>query len=257
MIEFQHIIKRFHVGTPDETTLFDDFNFKVERGQFVSVVGSNGSGKTTMLNLLCGTIPVDAGDIIVGQKNITKMTEYARARYIGRVFQDPQKGGASNLTILENMALADNKNKVYSLGRAISKKRVSYYRTLLESCRMGLEDRINIPVGSLSGGQRQALALVIANMSDIDILILDEHTAALDPKSSERIMELTDRFVKEHQITTLMVTHNLRHAVSYGNRMIMMDKGNIILDYAGQKKEKTTIDDVLHIFNEISIECGN
>lgn len=257
MIEFQHIVKKFNVGTPDETTLFDDFNLKVEKGQFVSVVGSNGSGKTTMLNLLCGTMPVDAGDIIVGQKNITKMTEYARARYIGRVFQDPQKGGASNLTILENMALADNKNKVYSLGRAISKKRVSYYQTLLESCGMGLEDRLNIPVGSLSGGQRQALALVIANMSNIDILILDEHTAALDPKSSERIMELTDRFVKEHQITTLMVTHNLRHAVSYGNRMIMMDKGKIILDRAGQEKEKTTVDDVLHIFNEISIECGN
>lgn len=257
MIEFQHIVKKFNVGTPDETILFDDFNLKIEKGQFVSVVGSNGSGKTTMLNLLCGTMPVDAGDIIVGQKNVTRMTEYARARYIGRVFQDPQKGGAANLTILENMALADNKNKHFSLGRAISKKRESYYRSLLESCQMGLEDRLNIPVGSLSGGQRQALALVIANMSDIDILILDEHTAALDPNSSEHIMELTDRFVRENKITTLMVTHNLRHAVSYGNRMIMMDKGQIILDRSGEEKEKTTIDDVLHIFNEISIECGN
>lgn len=257
MIEFKHIVKKFNVGTPDETTLFEDFNLHIKKGQFVSVVGSNGSGKTTMLNILCGTLPIDSGDIIVGDKNITKMTEYARARYIGRVFQDPQKGGAANLTILENMALADNKNKIYSLGKAISKKRIDYYKSLLESCHMGLEDRLNVPVGSLSGGQRQALALVIANMSNIDILILDEHTAALDPKSSERIMELTNVFVKENQITTLMVTHNLRHAVSYGNRMIMMDKGHIILDRDGDEKKNTTIDDVLHIFNEISIECGN
>lgn len=257
MINFNHIVKKFNVGTPDETTLFEDFNLNIKKGQFVSVVGSNGSGKTTMLNILCGTLPIDSGEIIVGDKNITKMTEYARARYIGRVFQDPQKGGAANLTILENMALADNKNKLYSFGKAISKKRIEYYKNLLENCHMGLEDRLNVAVGSLSGGQRQALALVIANMSDIDILILDEHTAALDPKSSERIMELTDIFVKENQITTLMVTHNLRHAVSYGNRMIMMDKGHIILDREGAKKESTTIDDVLHIFNEISIECGN
>lgn len=257
MIEFQHIKKKFNVGTPDETTLFEDFNFKVNDGEFVSVVGSNGSGKTSMLNLLCGTLAVDGGDIFIGQKNVTKMTEYIRAKYIGRVFQDPQKGGASNLTILENMALADNKNKSFSLTQAISRKRIDYYKTLLAGCSMGLENRLNVPVGSLSGGQRQALALVIANMSDIDILVLDEHTAALDPKSSERIMELTDKFVRERGITTLMVTHNLRHAVSYGDRLVMMDKGHIILDKSGEEKSQLKVDDVLHIFNEISIECGN
>lgn len=257
MIEFKDITKRFNVGTPDETTLFDNFNFKVDKGEFVSVVGSNGSGKTTMLNLLCGTLPLDGGQIILAEKDITGLSEFARAKRIGRVFQDPQKGSAANLTILENMALADNKNKRFSLTRAINKKRIDYYKSLLEQCEMGLENRLDVRVGSLSGGQRQALALVIANMSDIDILILDEHTAALDPKSSQRIMVLTDKFVHENGVTALMVTHNLRFAVEYGSRLIMMDKGQIVMDKSGEEKQNLKIEDILNQFNQISIECGN
>lgn len=257
MIEFINVVKKFNVGTADETTLFDNFNLTVNTGEFVSVVGSNGSGKTTMLNLLCGSIPLSSGSILINGKDISSLKDYRRAAYIGRVFQDPQKGSAGSLTILENMALADNKNKRFSLMPAVNKKRINYYKSLLDECNMGLENRLNVPVGSLSGGQRQALALVIANMSDIDILILDEHTAALDPKSSERIMELTDNFVRGKNITTLMVTHNLRFAVEYGSRLIMMDKGKIVFDRSGNDKAETTVDDVLSIFNRISIECGN
>ena len=257
MIEFQSITKKFNVGTPDEATVFDNFNLKVDKGEFVSIIGSNGSGKTTMLNLLCGSLDVDGGSIHLAGKEISKLSEFARAKRIGRVFQDPQKGSASSLTILENMALADNKNKRFSLTSAINKKRIDYYKSLLEECEMGLENRLDVQVGSLSGGQRQALALVIANMSDIDLLILDEHTAALDPKSSERIMVLTDKFVRERGVTALMVTHNLRYAVEYGTRLIMMDKGHIVLDKSGEDKLNTSIDDILTMFNQISIECGN
>ncbi len=257
MIEYSNITKKFNVGTPDEATVFDNFNLKVEKGEFVSIIGSNGSGKTTMLNLLCGSLNIDSGSILLLGKDISKLSEFERAKRIGRVFQDPQKGSASSLTILENMALADNKNKRFSLTSAINKKRINYYKSLLEECEMGLENRLDVQVGTLSGGQRQALALVIANMSDIDLLILDEHTAALDPKSSERIMVLTDKFVKERNVTALMVTHNLRYAVEYGSRLIMMDKGHIVLDKSGEDKLNTSIDDILKMFNQISIECGN
>lgn len=257
MIEFQNIVKRFNIGTPDEATLFDGFSLSVKTAEYVSVVGSNGSGKTTILNLLCGTLPFDSGRILLGGRDLSHMSEFVRARSIGRVFQSPELGSAGKLTILENMALADNKNRRYSLMPAVNKRRIAAYRELLAECDMGLENRLNAQVCTLSGGQKQALALVIANMTDIDVLILDEHTAALDPKSSERVMALTDRFVTARGITTLMVTHNLRYAVEHGNRLIMLDKGKIVLDRAGAQKNATSVEDILHIFNEISIECGN
>lgn len=257
MIEIKNITKKFLIGTPDEATVFDDFNFSVEKGEFVSVVGSNGSGKTTMLNLICGTYAPDAGQILFEGRDITKLPEYKRAKTIGRVFQDPKAGTCSNLTILENMALADNKNKPFGLGRAVNKKRIDYYKSMIEQCNMGLENRLNTKVGSLSGGQRQALALVIANMTELKLLILDEHTAALDPKSSERIMELTDMFVKKSGITALMVTHNLRFAVDYGTRLVMLHQGKAVLDMAGEEKKNASIDDLLGVFSSISIELGN
>lgn len=257
MLELRNITKRFNAGTVDETTVFDGFDFKVEDGDFVSVIGSNGSGKTTLLNLICGSLRPDEGKIIFNDRDITNVSEYKRAKIIGRVFQDPKTGTCPDLTILENMALADNKNKPFGLGRCVNKKRIEYYRSLLEQCDMGLENRLGVQVGTLSGGQRQALALVIANMTDLDMLILDEHIAALDPKSSERVMELTDRLVKKHKITTLMVTHNLRFAVEYGNRLVMMHEGNTVVDIRGAEKEKAQVEDLLAVFDRISIEKGN
>ncbi len=257
MLELRNITKRFNAGTVDETTVFDGFDSKVEDGDFVSVIGSNGSGKTTLLNLICGSLHPDEGKIIFNDRDITNVSEYKRAKIIGRVFQDPKMGTCPDLTILENMALADNKNKPFGLGRCVNKKRIEYYRSLLEQCDMGLENRLGVQVGTLSGGQRQALALVIANMTDLDMLILDEHIAALDPKSSERVMELTDRLVKKHKITTLMVTHNLRFAVEYGNRLVMMHEGNTVVDIRGAEKEKAQVEDLLAVFDRISIEKGN
>lgn len=257
MLELSHISKTFAGGTPDEHKVFDDFSLRIAKGEFVSVIGSNGSGKTTLLNFVCGSLAVDSGSIFFDGNDITAMPEYRRAKKIGRVFQDPKIGTCADLTILENMALADNKNKSFGLTSAVNPKRISYYKDLLAECEMGLENRLGTKVGSLSGGQRQALALVIANMTDLDMLILDEHTAALDPRSSETIMELTDRFVRSSGLTTLMVTHNLRFALAYGTRIIMMHEGKCVLDLRGEEKKNAKMEDILKIFNQISIECGN
>lgn len=257
MLELVNINKSFNIGTVDESTIFSDFNFKVDKGEFVSIIGSNGSGKTTLLNLICGSLRPESGKILFNAKDITNQSEYKRARFIGRVFQEPKIGTCSDLTILENMALADNKNKAFGLGKCVNKKRIDYYKSLLEQCNMGLENRMGVQVGSLSGGQRQALALVIANMTDIELLILDEHIAALDPKSSERVMELTDSLVCKNGITTVMVTHNLRFAVEYGSRLVMMHEGNSVLDIKGEEKKNARVEDLLKIFDEISIEKGN
>jgi putative ABC transport system ATP-binding protein len=257
MLQLINVNKVFNKNTVNETTVFNNFNLTVSAGEFVSIVGSNGSGKTTILNLISGNVPTDSGKLILNGKDISKQKEHVRATRIGRVFQDPAKGTANTMTIAENMALADNKGKWYSLTPGLNNKRLGYYKELLGQLNLGLEDRIDAKVGTLSGGQRQALTLCIATMSKVDLLLLDEHTAALDPHISEDIMRLTDKFVKAKKITTLMVTHNLRYAVEYGNRLIMLDKGKIILDKKDQEKSCTNVNALLKTFNEISIECGN
>lgn len=257
MLRLDNINKVFNAGTVDENRLFDNFSLEVSEGEFVSIVGSNGSGKTTLLNVVCGTLRPDSGSVVFNGTDITSAPEYKRAKRIGRVLQDPKMGTCASLSILENMALAENKNKRYSLGRAVNRHREEYFKSLLETCGMGLENRLGVLAGSLSGGQRQALALIIATMTDIDLLILDEHTAALDPKSSETLMMITQKVVTEKKLTTLMVTHNLRFAVDYGTRLIMMHSGSAVMDIGGEQKQELRIEDILGKFNEISIECGN
>ena len=234
MLELKGIHKYYNPGTVNEMCLFQNFNLTIDNGEFVSVVGSNGSGKTSMLNIICGSIPVEGGQILINGSDITKQKEFKRNRRIGRVYQNPAMGTCPSMTILENMSLADNKGKVFGLSRGTNKSRIEYYR---EQC--------------------QAMALLMSTMTPIEFLILDEHTAALDPKTAELIMELTDKIVKEKNLTTIMVTHNLRYAIEYGNRLVMMHQGNAILDKKGEEKAKMSVDDILALFNEISIECGN
>lgn len=257
MLEVKNIRKIYNPGTVQEKCLFDDFSLSIPDGQFVSVVGSNGSGKTSLLNLICGSIQPDGGQILMQGRDIRKDSEHVRARKIGRVYQNPAMGTCAQMTILENLSLADFKGKPAGLHRGTDRRRIDAYRDMLRPLGLGLEDMLSTKVGTLSGGQRQALALLMSTMTPISFLILDEHTAALDPKTADIIMELTGRVVREKQLTAIMVTHNLRYAVEYGDRILMMHQGHAVLDKAGEEKQAVRIEDLLTIFNEISIECGN
>lgn len=257
MLELKNITKIYNPGLVTEMCLFDDFNLTIDDGQFVSIVGSNGSGKTSLLNIICGSIPIEQGQIIINGTDIVKMPEHKRHLRIGRVFQNSSMGTCPNLTILENLSLADHKGKTYGLSWALDKSRIAYYKEQLATLGLGLEDKLHVKLGALSGGQRQAVSLIMSTLTPIDFLILDEHTAALDPKTAETIMVLTDKIVREKKITAMMVTHNLRYAAEYGNRILMMDKGKVILDRSGEEKESTSIEELLSIFTKISIECGN
>ena len=257
MLELKNISKYYNPGSVNEMCLFQDFNLTIRDHEFVSVVGSNGSGKTSMLNIICGSIGVDSGNIIVNGTDITGKKDFLRQRKIGRVYQDPSKGTCPSMNILENMSLADNKGKGYGLTKGVNKARIEEYRESLKQLNLGLEDKLYTKVGSLSGGQRQALALLMSTMTPIEFLILDEHTAALDPKTAEIIMELTDKIVREKKVTTIMVTHNLRYAVEYGDRILMMHQGNAVLDKAGEEKKAINTEEIMGIFNRISVECGN
>ncbi|MED9820860.1 MAG: ATP-binding cassette domain-containing protein [Christensenellales bacterium] len=257
MLELKNIVKIYQGGTVNETCLFNDFNLTMPDGQFLCVIGSNGSGKTSLLNIICGSIPIDEGQILIGGENITRMPEHRRHRRIGRVYQDPSRGTCPSMTILENMSMADNKGKPFNLMPCVNRRKTEEYRALLAQLGLGLEDKMGVKVGSLSGGQRQAMALLMSTMTPIEFLILDEHTAALDPKTAEIIMQLTGKIVAQKKLTTIMVTHNLRYAVEYGDRLVMMHQGRLELDVSGQERKALRVDDLLAKFNAISIECGN
>lgn len=257
MLELKHIHKYYNPGTINEMCLFSDFSLTIGDGDFVSIIGSNGSGKTSLLNIICGNIPIESGSIEIQGKNITAAKDFRRYARIGRVFQNPAMGTCPSMTILENMSIADHKGQSYNLRRGTNKKRIEAYREMLAQLGLGLENKLDTKVGALSGGQRQAMALLMSTMTPIEFLILDEHTAALDPKTADLIMELTHKIVREKHLTTMMVTHNLRYAVEYGNRLIMMHQGECVIDRAGSEKAALSVDDLLKEFNQISIECGN
>ena len=257
MIEYKNIFKKFNARTINEMGLLEDFSLNVAKGDFLSIIGSNGSGKTTLLNLLAGSLLPDSGRILIDGEDVTFQKEFIRARKIGRVFQDTLKGCAGDLTLAQNLSLAENKGGKYNLASAIPRGAVERYKSIVSSIGLGLEDKMNVRMSLLSGGQRQAVSLLMATMTPIDILILDEHTAALDPKTADIVMRITNDIVRKGNFTTMMVTHNLRYALEYGNRLLMMHEGRIILDKSSDQKVALKIDDILSLFNTISIECGN
>lgn len=249
MLDVKNLYKVFNKGTVNENVIFRDFNFKVNRGDFITIIGSNGAGKSTLLNIISGVLPMDGGQLILEGKNITRLPEYKRTRRIARVFQDPYKGVSPSMSILENMSMAYNKGFKYNLTRGVSKKNIDYFKELVATLDLGLEDKMGEEVGLLSGGQRQSLSLIMATMCKPKVLLLDEHTAALDPKTSAKIIELTQEIVSKDEITTMMVTHDLNHVTQIGNRVIMMHRGHVILDISGKEKEDLTVEKLLSNFD--------
>ena len=256
MLSLRDIVKVYESGDTRVTAL-NGVSIDFRASEFVSILGPSGCGKTTLLRIIIGLLQPTDGQILLDGKDITHLPEHRRYEQIGRVYQNPAMGSCHDLTILENLCLAENKNKPFGFGRAVDRKRAAHFAEMLRPLGLGLEEKPDVLVGALSGGQRQALSLLMATMTPIRFLILDEHTAALDPKTAEIIMELTDRIVREKKLTAIMVTHNLRYAVEYGSRMLMMHKGSVILDKTGEEKAAVTVADLLATFNDISIECGN
>lgn len=241
----------FNEGTLDEKIALSDINLSLDPGDFVTVIGSNGAGKSTLMNVISGVLAPDIGEVVIDGKSVTTLPEYKRSTYIGRVFQDPMAGTAPTMTIEENLSLAYSRNKKRTLRMGVTKKLKEFFKESLESLHLGLEDRLNAKVGLLSGGERQALSLLMATFTEPKILLLDEHTAALDPARAELITNLTRDIVAEHQLTTLMVTHNMQQALDLGNRLIMMDSGQIIFEVSGEDKQQLTIELLLQKFQEI------
>lgn len=254
MLEIKNIYKTFNPGTINEKRALNGLNLKLKEGDFVTVIGGNGAGKSTMLNAVAGTWPVDQGQILIDGIDVTKLSEHKRAAYLGRVFQDPMNGTAATMGIEENLALASRRGKIRLLRPGITKKEREEYRELLKILGLGLEDRLTSKVGLLSGGQRQALTLLMATLKKPKLLLLDEHTAALDPKTAAKVLEITDMIVNRDHLTTMMITHNMRDAIAHGNRLIMMMDGKIILDIEGEAKKKLTVRDLLDQFEKASGE---
>ena len=254
MLELRNINKTFNAGTINEKHVLKDLNLIMEEGDFVTVIGGNGAGKSTMLNAIAGVWPVDSGAILVDGKNITGLPDYKRAPYIGRVFQDPMMGTAPDLKIGENLALAARRGKSRALRWGFTKKEAQDYKESLKILGLGLEERITQKVGLLSGGQRQAVTLLMASYQNPKLLLLDEHTAALDPKTAKKVLEITKQIVADQHLTALMVTHNMKDAIATGNRLIMMYEGRIIFEASGEDKKKLTVDELMRKFSEVAGE---
>ncbi|MBQ1440515.1 MAG: ABC transporter ATP-binding protein [Clostridia bacterium] len=252
MLEVKGLYKTFNPGSVNEKKALQGIDLTLNEGDFVTVIGGNGAGKSTMLNMIAGVYPVDKGTITIDGVNVTKLSEHRRAKYIGRVFQDPRMGTASDMWLEENLAIANRRGKFRGLNWAISGKERREFREMLTTLDLGLENRMTTKVGLLSGGQRQAVTLLMAVMNHPKLLLLDEHTAALDPKTAKNVLELSDKFIEENHLTALMVTHNMRDAIAHGNRLIMMNEGRIILDVCGEEKKNLTVEELLEEFAKLS-----
>lgn len=252
MLEIKNVHKTFNRGTINEKKALCGLNLQLKSEDFVTIIGGNGAGKSTMLNMIAGVYPIDAGKIILNGDDISLKPEHARAKYLGRVFQDPMKGTAAGMEIQENLALAYRRGARRGLGWGIGKEEKEIYKEALKTLGLGLEDRMTSKVGLLSGGQRQALTLLMASLKKPELLLLDEHTAALDPKTAAKVLELTEEIIKEHHLTAMMVTHNMKDAIRLGNRLIMMHEGRIIYDVAGEEKKKLQVADLMKKFEQAS-----
>ena len=254
MLKLDNIHKTFNPGTINEKIALNGVNLTLNEGDFVTVIGGNGAGKSTTLNAIAGVWPIDSGKIYIGGDDVTKLSEHKRAKYLGRVFQDPMTGTATTMSIEENMAIAARRGEKRGLSWGITHQERDTYREMLKALDLGLEDRLTSKVGLLSGGQRQAITLLMASIKKPKLLLLDEHTAALDPKTAAKVLEISDKIIAENHLTAMMVTHNMMDAIVHGNRLIMMHEGKVILNISGEEKKKLTVEDLLHQFEKVSGE---
>ena len=254
MLKLDNIHKTFNPGTINEKIALNGVNLTLNEGDFVTVIGGNGAGKSTTLNAIAAVWPIDSGKIYIGGDDVTKLSEHKRAKYLGRVFQDPMTGTATTMSIEENMAIAARRGEKRGLSWGITHQERDTYREMLKTLDLGLEDRLTSKVGLLSGGQRQAITLLMASIKKPKLLLLDEHTAALDPKTAAKVLEISDKIIAENHLTAMMVTHNMKDAIVHGNRLIMMHEGKVILNISGEEKKKLTVEDLLHQFEKVSGE---